>query len=256
LFGVLILASIQGLNEDAMTADTTAGLICTRGGRDCQVILQRTLITKIIWCKINGVASWSDSCFLQDELMPTHKGKGMFLKKLLGCLAVLSVSSICHAGLMGSEVTANYHFTEFGDIIGTGTATVTGAYEFTDPTGFPGDWNAFDFIDIGEDYILFDFRSDACCEWNGTAYNGFEFIFDPGVLADLSDATFSPNANAYVGSMISFAGDTLYINWGGGDILGVDSVQVDLAFATVPVPASVFLLGLGLAGLGLARRRV
>lgn len=178
----------------------------------------------------------------------------MGLKKVLGGLAILAASSVCQAGLMGSGVIANYHYPELGTIIGASATTVTGAYEFTDPTGFPGDSNLFDFIDFGDNFILFDFRSDACCKWTDSDYNGFELIFDLGVLSDLSAATFSPNTGGYVDAMISQAGDTLYINWAGGDITDVASVRVNLEFATVPLPGSMLLVGLGLVALRLQRR--
>lgn len=171
---------------------------------------------------------------------------------------LMMASTLCHAGLMGSNVTANYYFPDFSSRIGMGTATVTAGYEWVNPTGFPGDFEAFDFIDIGDDFILFDFQYDACCQWSDGLYNGFELIFDPGVLADLTAVSFAPNSDGYVDSMFSVVADTLFIDWRGGAISGVETVQVQLSFAgsPVPVPGTVLLFGASLAGLVLARRRV
>jgi len=177
------------------------------------------------------------------------------MKKII-CLLAILFSNISYAGLMGSDVTANYHFGNFGTIFGTGTATVSDTDEWTSPTRFPGSSDSFDFIDIGDDYILFDFQAGLCCQWNPAPYNGFEFIFDSGVLSDLVSTSFSANSDGYVDSMISFVGDTLLVNWGGGNIAGVDSVQIDLSFesVSVPEPSSIFLLGLGLFSLSIFRK--
>lgn len=53
--------------------------------------------------------------------------------------------------------------------------------------------------------------------------------------------------------MISFSGDTLYVNWE-GNLTGVDSVQIDLTFASVPESGILALLGLGLAVIWFSRK--
>ncbi len=177
-------------------------------------------------------------------------------KKILLALAFVFVTSFANAGLMGSDFTANYHYSTFGSIIGNDTGTVGAGLEWTYPTPFPGDIsNVFESIDFGDDYLHFDFTDNACCAWTNSSYNGFELIFEAGTLSSLLGATFAANVDGYVDSMISFVGDTLFINWAGADITGVDSVHIDLAFADVPEPGTLFLIGLGLAGVGISRRR-
>ncbi|RCU45264.1 PEP-CTERM sorting domain-containing protein [Corallincola holothuriorum] len=177
------------------------------------------------------------------------------MKNSLLAIAMLIIgTSSANAGLMGSGVTANYHYATYGSILHTEISTVAAGNEWVNPTGFPGDWDAFDYIDIGDDYIHFDYKDDACCRWVNTSYNGFEFIFDSGVLADLSAVSFSANTDDYVDSMLSWVDDTLFVNWQGGNITGVDSVHINLTFASIPAPASALLLGLGLVGLSLRRR--
>jgi hypothetical protein len=157
--------------------------------------------------------------------------------------------------LLGSGVTANYYFPNLATLLNGDTRVVGAGVEWTDPTGYPGDFEAFDSIDIGDTSIFFDYRSDACCQWTSADFNGFEFIFDAGRFDDLTSVAFAPNSNGYVDSMLSVVDDTLFVDWQGGDISGVESVEISFSFDSeaVPAPATVSLLALGL--LGLARRR-
>lgn len=173
-------------------------------------------------------------------------------------IALTALSSTTLAGLIGSGVEANYHFVDFGDVIGSDTTTVTAGVEWTNPVPFPGDSpRVFESIDIANDYILFDFIASACCEWTDRNYNGFEFVFDLGTFDNLTAVSFSANNDDYIDTMLSWSGDTLFINWGGGNITNVDSVQVNLGFVddkvSVPGPSSIALLVIGLLGLAVRR---
>lgn len=163
-----------------------------------------------------------------------------------------------NAGLLGRTVTANYYFPDLFSPTGSNSATVISGLEWVDPTIYPGDGSLiFDFIDIGDDFIVFDFREDACCQWTGNnPFNGFEFIFESGALASLISFDFPPNPHSYATSMLSRVGDSLFVNWQGGDIEGVDSIRVNLEFATVPTPETLILIFSGICSLILFRRRM
>jgi hypothetical protein len=166
-----------------------------------------------------------------------------------------------NADLIGSNVTANYYYPDLSSAVDTASATVTDpGFEFTGT--FPVGITAFEYIDLTADSINFIFTPDACCFWAPLlSYNGFVFTFDAGVLSNLIGASFAPNSDGYIDSMISWIDDSLFINWKGGNITGVDNVRINLNFgaasrpSAVPEPSTLALLSLGLAGMAARRRK-
>jgi len=172
----------------------------------------------------------------------------------LALLTVLLSPMAANADLIGSNVDANYHFDDLGDIIATGSTTVSGVIEWE--SGESIMLGIFESIDFTGSTIIFDYLADACCSYNTSGtYNGYTFEFDAGVLSDLVGLSFAANAYGYVDSMLSWSGDTLFVNWRGAPITDVPGVTIELSFASVPEPGTLALLGIGLVGMAARRRK-
>lgn len=170
------------------------------------------------------------------------------------CLILFFWCGAANAGLLNSNVVVTSRY--FGPV--SATTVVTQDVEWLFPTPFL----IYDLIDLGDDYIYFDYPTGACCMWSLRPefdFLGFELAFDSGVLSDLLDVSFAPNTDGYVDSMLSYENDTLFVNWRGGLISGVEGVRINLTFDSVSVPvalpSTLMLLGLVVTGLWFSRKR-
>ena len=77
-------------------------------------------------------------------------------------------------------------------------------------------------------------------------------------IADLLGATVTEASDNFTngGASFSLVGDTLSLTWTGtGNVDGLLTAVYNIQTANVPEPTSLALLGLALAGAGLARRK-
>ena len=113
-------------------------------------------------------------------------------------------------------------------------------------------------MDISDTNLFVDFVG-AGSSWGIAAFNGFVVtdVFT-GIAAftglSINGAT---NMAGFDATRISFTADTISVNWQGLSFNAntIVSLDINAARAPVPEPTTLALFGLGLAGLGFARRR-
>lgn len=132
-----------------------------------------------------------------------------------------------------------------GDISGLlvgGTAYNVG-WNFGNSNPVAGDFSLFDgnqaFADQFMDAVLAAFNSSGFTGVSGQDFYGVDYAFNTGALIE------DPGSNPM------FRLDSGHLNWDGTSSAGWGAVTV----STVPEPATLALMGLGLAGLGFSRRK-
>jgi len=74
-------------------------------------------------------------------------------------------------------------------------------------------------------------------------------------LGSLSDTPDCSTITNFTAGGLSFDADHVFMNWQGVSHTPNDVLILNLQFGEVPEPATLALLGLGLAGIGFSRRK-
>ena len=174
---------------------------------------------------------------------------------LAACAALLSMglAGTAHASLIGSDVTfqglSNTSAFIAADV-GPLTATIAAGAEFSvdlDPVDPSRDYRAI--IDFGADQLDISLSRN----FNLSTPGGYRFKFTG--IAYLPTMVLSNTTGANV-SFIDLGPDTFTVFLDNLSISGPESISIALAQPNaVPEPTTLALLSIGLAGIGLARRR-
>ena len=171
----------------------------------------------------------------------------------LALVAVLLSPMAANADLIGLNVGIGYTDQNANTldfvIVGAG-------FEYVDGDGsnlansIPGGFGVFDYIDIGADFIEIAFNLSINA---GASPAAFTFS---GLTGLFSASLFSSQIPTITASDLTFAGDTLTLDVGNQTPANYNpAAVVRIAVQTVPEPGTLVLFGIGLAAMGLARRR-
>ena len=187
---------------------------------------------------------------------------GQVIKFVIGGLMILGLPSIASASLIGDTIDIEWWFPDTSTVFASDSHLVSELVEVNCPNdstansnicaGFVS-WPAS--IDIGAETIRY--QQIGSPGFTTAGFNGWVFSdLDWGVAGEIIGVSLDTNIDGLDLNRVSYTADSVSINLQGlGGDLRREFAELTLDVRHVPDPATLALFGIGLAGLGFARRK-
>ena len=167
-------------------------------------------------------------------------------------IALVNITSVAHASIIGTEVTVT---NTFNGLLFAGPVDVT-VTDGVELTNFADSWS----IDISENRIRFFDPGDELAF--DVLNNNDDYLFSNidwgGVPGEIVEASVASVVGLGTSPIVTFTADSINVRFPTlTDLTAFPELEAVISFevAKIPEPATIALVGAGLAGLGVSARR-